>query len=128
MTNPTQSQEAKPFPIEPFEDIVYIEREIEEKRGMLIIAGGAEKLTAGRVIAAGPGRWYHGTLDASGHNSAAFFVPNPVKVGDFVVFGKYQSGGEPLEIEGKRYIVARAGDLGGKTRDGNPISVRLAIE
>lgn len=117
------------FPLEPFEDIVIIEQAKEEKRASgLILAGGSEKLPAGRVVAAGPGRWYHGALDASGHNSAAVFVPNPVKVGDYVTFGKYQSGGEPLELDGKRYIMARAGDLGAKSRTGEPITLRLWSE
>ena len=52
---------------------------------------------------------------------AGKFVPMTIAVGDYVIFGKYQSGGEPIEVDGKTYILARAGDLGGKSRDGNPL-------
>jgi co-chaperonin GroES (HSP10) len=130
MNTPT-SEQGCPFPIEPFEDICIIERTLQEQRASgLILAGGAQDLPCGRVVAAGPGRWYHGTLDASGHNSAAFFVPNPVKVGDFVIFGKFQSGGEPIQLDGtgKKYVMARAGDLGGKSVSGDPVLLRLAID
>lgn len=117
------------FPLEPFEDVVIIEPAVEEKRASgLILAGGAEKLTGGRVVASGPGRWYFAALNAAQTMESAIFVKNEVKVGDWVVFGKYQSGGEPIEYEGKKYLMARAGDLGGRSRSGEPIVLRRAIE
>lgn len=117
------------FPITPFEDIIYIEQAIEEKtRGGIILAGESRKVQGGRVVAVGPGRVYVIPMDATGNNSAAMFVPTKTNVGDYVVFGRYQSGGEPIEHNGKRYLVAREGDLGGKSRDGEPVSFRLATE
>lgn len=113
------------FPIEPFEDIVIIEPEVEEKHASgLILAGGAEKVPGGRVVASGPGRWYFAPMNAAQTMEAAIFVKNEIRVGDWVTFGKYQSGGEPLEYEGKKYLMARAGDLGGRSRTGEPIVLR----
>jgi co-chaperonin GroES (HSP10) len=117
------------FPVEPYEDVVYIEQLIEEKsRGGIILAGESRKVQSGRVVAVGPGRVYVAPMDATGHHSAAVFVPTRTKLGDYVVFGRYQSGGEPIEYNGKRYLAAREGDLGGKSADGNPVSLRLVTE
>lgn len=113
------------FPIEPFEDIVIIEPDVQEKHASgLILAGGAEKVPGGRVVASGPGRWYFAPMNAAQTMEAAIFVKNEVRVGDWVTFGKYQSGGEPIEWNGKKYLMARAGDLGGRSRDGKPVILR----
>ena len=114
------------FPIEPFEDIVYIEQAKETaSKGGIILAATAQDVPAGRVVAVGPGRCYQAPMDASGHRNTGVFVPTQIKVGDFVIFGKYQSGGEPLEFDGRTFIVAREGDLGGRSHDGTPVSLRL---
>lgn len=39
-----------------------------------------------------------------------------VKRGDFFMFGKYQSGGEPFTINGVRLLLFRQGDVAGKVR------------
>ena len=117
----------KPFPLEPFEDIVVIEQLTEEKSaGGIILTGKSKEFQAGRVVAAGPGRVYSNYMDASGTHQVGHMVPNSVKVGDYVIFGKYLSGGEPVMIDGKKYLLARAGDLGGRSVDGQPLKIRLA--
>jgi co-chaperonin GroES (HSP10) len=117
------------FPLQPFEDVVIIEQELESKTTSgLILAGGAEKLQCGRVVAHGPGRTYAAYMDASGATQFGYRVPISVKVGDFVVFGKYQSGGEPLEFDGKKYLMCREGDLGGKTHDARAVTFRRCSE
>lgn len=114
------------FPLRVLSDIVVIEQAIEEKStGGIILTGGERKLPCGRVVATGPGRIYTTILDASGHNELAYFVPMRINVGDWVTFGKYQSG-EPLELNGKRYIMAREGDIAAVSKDGTPITLRLA--
>lgn len=116
------------FPILPYEDVVYVEQIIEEasKGGILLVpTTQAAKLQGGRVAAVGPGRYYAAAMNASQTMEAAVFVPTRTKVGDYVVFGRYQSGGEPLEINGKVYLACREGDLGGVSRDGKPVDVRL---
>lgn len=113
------------FPIQPFEDVVIIEQtKKEESKGGIILPGDTGKYPAGRVVAVGPGRTYSFFMDASGNTLAGKFVPVDVKVGDYVIFGKYQSGGEPIEFEGKTYILARVGDLAGRSRDGGEIEVK----
>ena len=52
-------------------------------------------------------------------------LPNRIKAGDWVTFGKYTTG-EPLELNGKRYIVARAGDIAAVSRSGKPVPLKLA--
>ena len=110
------------FPLEPFEDVVIVEQAMEEKRASgLILAGGAEKLQCGKVVAVGPGRTYAAFMDASGNTQFGYTVPINVKVGDFVVFGKYTSGGEPIYRDGKKYLMCRANDLAGKTPNAEAI-------
>jgi co-chaperonin GroES (HSP10) len=48
-----------------------------------------------------------------------------VKVGEWVCFGKYTSGGENIIVNGKSYIMAREGDLGGKSLTGEPLKIKL---
>lgn len=110
------------FPLEPFDDVVIVEQATEEKRESgIILAGGAEKLQCGKVVAVGPGRTYAAYMDASGNTQFGYNVPTRVKVGDFVVFGKYASGGEPIHYEGKKYLMCREQDLAGKTPDAKQI-------
>ena len=115
------------FPFLMFDDIVVIEQTEEEvTQSGLILTGDYKNFQGGKVVAVGPGRTYAFYMDASGQTMAGKHVPNAVKVGDWVLFGKYASGGEPIEIGGKKYIMARVGDLGGKSKNGEPIKVRLA--
>ncbi len=115
------------FPLEPFEDICVLEQlEEETSKGGIVLVGKGKEFQSGRVVAAGPGRIYSNFMDASGHMQVGHFAPNPVKVGDYVIFGKYLSGGESIVIAGKKYLMARAGDLGGRSRDGNPLKIKLA--
>lgn len=117
---------ADDFPFEVFTDIVVIEQAVEEKSaGGIIFVGEDKKLPCGRVVAVGPGRIYTTELNASGSVAIAHFVPTKVKVGDFVTFGRYQTG-EPIEYNGKKYLVCREGDLAGKSKDGSEIMLRLA--
>lgn len=117
------------FPIEPFEDIVVIEQLKEDiSEGGIFLPGDHRKFPCGRVVAAGPGRVYSNYLDASGEHKIGHFVPNPVKIGDWVIFGRYQSGGEPIEWNGRVFIMARAGDLGGRSANGDPVKIRLAAQ
>lgn len=67
-------------------------------------------------------------MDASGNTMAGKFIPTQIEVGDYVIFGKYQSGGEPIEFEGKTYVLARAGDLAGKSKDKSILKIRLAAQ
>ena len=118
------------FPIEAYEDVVWVEQTIEEKSkgGILLAVSKERKLPAGRVVAVGPGRVFHSFMDATGHKSMASFVPTTTKVGDYVIFGRYQSGGEPLLVNGKRYLMCREGDLAGKSADGSAVEVRIVQE
>ena len=117
------------FPLVPFDDVVVIEQEVADTtEGGIVLAGDYRKFPAGRVVAVGPGRTYSFYMDASGNTLAGKFVPTQIEVGDYVVFGKYQSGGEPIEFEGKVYVMARAGDLAGKSRDKSALKIRLAAQ
>jgi len=117
------------FPLVPYEDIVVIEQLSEEKSaGGIFLVGKSKEFQSGRVVAVGPGRIYSNFMDASGEHKIGHFVPNPVKVGEYVIFGKYLSGGEPVIINEKKYLMARAGDLGGRSADGKELKIRLATE
>lgn len=117
------------FPIQPFEDVVIIEQtEKEVTESGIVLPGDYKKFPSGRVVAVGPGRTYSFFMDASGNALAGKFVPTQIEVGDYVIFGKYQSGGEPIEFEGKKYVLARAGDLAGKSVNKQEIKIRLAVD
>ena len=117
------------FPLQPFEDVVIIEQtEREVTESGIVLTGDYKKFPSGRVVAVGPGRTYSFFMDASGNTLAGKHVPTQVEVGDYVVFGKYQSGGEPIEFEGKKYVLARVGDLAGKSVNKQEIKIRLAVD
>lgn len=81
--------------------LVAPELETETKSGIVLPdVGDAQKIRRGVVVKVGPGR----------HNGAKF-VPTTIKEGDVVYFGKYQSAGEPIQLNGKRYLLFREGDL-----------------
>lgn len=126
-SNVVPPQQEESFGFVPYEDVCVLEQESEEKsKGGIVLVGKSKDFQSGRVVAVGPGRVYSNYLDASGEHKIGHFVPNPVHVGDYVVFGKYLSGGEPVIINGKKYLLARAGDLAGKSIDGKPLKIRLA--
>lgn len=117
------------FPIVPLQDVVIVEQLIEEKSDSgLILPNTAGEYKSGKVVAVGPGRVYSTFMDASGNMQVGHFVPVTVKVGDYVIFGKYQSGGEPILIGGKKYLMCREGDLGGISASGEPIKIRIATD
>ena len=116
---------AAQFPLEPLDDIVVIEQLTEEKSsGGIVLPGKFGELPCGRVVAVGPGRIFSTILDASGHQQVGVFVPTRVKVGDWVIFGRYQSGGEPIEWNGRKFIMCREGDLGGRSKNGESVKIR----
>lgn len=120
------SQLPPDFPIEPFQDIVIIEQLKEDySNGGIFLPGDHRKFPCGRVVAVGPGRVYSNYLDANGDHVIGQLIPTSVKVGDWVIFGKYQSGGEPIEWGGRVFLMCREGDLGGKSRTGEPVKIRL---
>lgn len=122
-------KDTQAFPVEPFQDIVIVEQLSEEKHASgLLLPGSAGEYASGRVVAVGPGRVYSTFMDASGNQQVGHFVPMSVKVGDYVIFGKYQSGGEPIMVGGKKYLMCREGDLGGKSASGEPVKIRIATE
>ena len=97
--------------LEVFQDIVVLDPVREEtSKGGLIIAdvGDAQKVRWGVVVAHGPGR-YHESIP--GIDQAAVFIPVTVKLGQVVSFGQFQSGGEPIKMNGKEYLLCRMGDL-----------------
>jgi co-chaperonin GroES (HSP10) len=117
------------FPIRPIGDIIIIKQITEEATASgIILAGDYKKFPCGEVVAHGPGRVYTTYLDASGNHLAGQVVPVSVKVGDYVIFGKYNSGGEPIEIDGQKYLMCREGDIGGISNVGNALRVRLAVD
>lgn len=115
------------FPLEPFEDCVYIEQVLEEKsKGGLIIANTEHsKMPMGRVVAVGPGKFYYAPFNAAETFASVVFVPTRLKVGDLVAWGRYRTGGEPWEFNGRRIVAAREGDLGGRVIDPTA-DIRLA--
>lgn len=126
-SNVVPIQQEESFPLVPYDDICVIDQSKEETTaGGIVLVGKGRDFQAGRVVAVGPGRIYSNYLDASGEHKIGHFVPNPVRVGEYVVFGKYLSGGEPVLINGKKYLLARAGDLAGRSADGKELKIRLA--
>jgi co-chaperonin GroES (HSP10) len=113
------------FPIIPFDDVVYVEQLKEEvSKGGIIIPDtkDAQKMSTGRVVAVGPGRIYGAAMNAAGTMETAIFMPSRLKVGDTVIWGRYRTGGEQMEINGKRYVCCREGDLGGVLREGHTLT------
>lgn len=118
-------QAEEQFPLEAFSDIIIIEQlEKEKSKGGLILPGAERRFPCGRVVAVGPGRVYSDYMDASGTRQFGQVVPTTAKVGDWVTFGKYQTG-EPILLNGKRYLMAREGDLGGRSIDGRQLDIKL---
>lgn len=92
------------------QDVLLVEPELEtETAGGLVIpdVGEAQKIRRGIVVKVGPGK----------HNGHAF-VASVTKEGDRVYFGKYQSAGEPIKLNGKTYLLLREGDVFARERLG----------
>jgi len=86
-----------------YSNVVIVEPDREETtKGGIVIAdvGDAQKVRWGKVVGVGPGRYEEG-----------IFVPTHTKVGDRVMFGKYQSAGEPIKLNGREFLLFREGDL-----------------
>ena len=74
----------------------------EKTAGGIIIPDTAkEKPQEGEVIAVGPGA----------KNEAGKLMPMDVKVGDFVLFGKWS--GTEVKIDGKEYSIMKESDIMG---------------
>lgn len=119
---------ADDFPLIPLADIVVVERKTTPvSPGGILLVGRSRDWPCGRVVAVGPGRVYSSFMDASGHHQAGQFIPNTVKVGDFVTFGRFQSGGEPFSIGGRHFVLCRETDIAGISRDGSELDIKLDI-
>lgn len=108
------------FPIRPFQDIIIAEQIVEtQTAGGIILPESSEggKMRYAIVKAVGPGKYYAGAMNARGSMEAAVFVPTTVVVGQLVCFDEYQSGGRPLKLDGKDYLLFREGDLVGAVGD-----------
>jgi chaperonin GroES len=83
--------------IKPLSDRVVVEpAQAEEKTagGIIIPDTAKEKPQKGKVVAVGSGKKDE---------------PLTVKVGDFILYGKY--GGTDITIEGKDYLIMRESDI-----------------
>lgn len=125
-----KGQKEAGFPLEPYEDCVYIEQVVETKSkgGILIANTDAAKMPMGRVVAVGPGKFYHAPFNVAETYAAVVFVPTKLKVGDYVAWGRYRTGGEPWEFNGRVIVAAREGDLGGRVlpnEDGSLPNIRM---
>ena len=100
--------EAHDLDIEVFEDVIVCLPIVESKTaGGLIVAGVDDaRQRVAKVVAAGPGR----TMDNG------VVMPNPVRVGDTVLHGKYASAGEPYRYKGKDYLLFKSRDLVGRLK------------
>ena len=88
----------------PLHDRVLIkELDSDEKTagGIIIPDTAKEKPQEGEVIAVGPGA----------KNEAGKLMPMDVKVGDFVLFGKWS--GTEVKIDGKEYSIMKESDIMG---------------
>lgn len=114
------------FPLQAISDIVIVEQLTEEvTSGGIFLPGDEAKFPSGRVVAVGPGRIYSTFLDAAGHTQHGHLVPTALKVGDWVIFGRYNSGGEPISLNGKQYLLCRENDIAAVSISGDPLKVRL---
>lgn len=124
---PFQASILPGFPFEPIDDVVVIERMIEHtSTGGIVMPGDGRDFPCGRVVAVGPGRTYSAYMDISGRTQVGQQVPCTLKAGDWVVMGKYMSGGEPIEFGGKKYMLCRQSDIGLRSLTGEAIKVTLA--
>lgn len=103
-----------------FEDIVLCEEILEEKTvGGIILPDvqDAQKMRWARVLKQGPGR-----RDADGELIAMWTQP-----GDIVMFGKYQSGGEPISVNGKTLLMFRVNDFAARRKRSDEYAPELRV-
>lgn len=103
-----------------FEDIVLCEEILEEKTvGGIILPDvqDAQKMRWARVLKQGPGR-----RDADGELIAMWIQP-----GDIVMFGKYQSGGEPISVNGKTLLMFRVNDFAARRKRSEEYAPELRV-
>ena len=103
-----------------FEDIVLCEEILEEKTvGGIILPDvqDAQKMRWARVLKQGPGR-----RDADGELIAMWTQP-----GDIVMFGKYQSGGEPISVNGKTLLMFRVNDFAARRKRSEEYAPELRV-
>lgn len=88
--------------LKPIHDRIVIrlvEAETQTKSGIFIPDAAVEKPSQGDVVAAGPGRT---TEDG-------VLVPNQVKLGDRVLFGKHAA--TPIKVDGEELHILREDDV-----------------
>jgi chaperonin GroES len=88
--------------IKPLSDRVIVkplEKELEQKGGIIIPDTAKEKPQEGEIIAAGPGK-----RDEQGK-----LIPMDVKAGDRILYGKYS--GTEIKIEDKEYLIMHQDDI-----------------
>ena len=81
--------------------IKVLDSEEKTKGGIIIPDTAKEKPQEGEVVAVGPGA----------KNEAGKLMPMDVKVGDFVLFGKWS--GTEVKIDGKEYSIMKESDIMG---------------
>jgi chaperonin GroES len=88
--------------LKPIHDRIVIrlvEAETQTKSGIFIPDVAVEKPSQGHVVAAGPGR----------ANKDGVLVPNQVKTGDRVLFGKHAA--TAIKIDGNEFHILREDDV-----------------
>jgi chaperonin GroES len=98
----TVSKERKIMKIRPLHDRVIVKRLEEDKTspgGILIPGSAAEKPVQGKIVAVGKGK-----ILENGQ-----VRPCDVKVGDKILFGKYD--GTEVRVEGEQLLVMRESDV-----------------
>lgn len=86
----------------PLHDRVVVRRVEEDQRtagGIIIPDSAKEKPQQGEVVAVGPGA----------RNEQGALVPLEVKVGDFVLFGKWS--GTEVKINGEELLIMKESDI-----------------
>ena len=88
----------------PLGDRVVVRRVKEEEKtsgGIIIPETAQEKAQEGQIVGVGPG-----ALDDNGKR-----IPPEVKVGDFVLFGKWS--GTEVKIDGEELLIMKESDING---------------
>jgi len=86
------------------QDIIMAEPIVEEttKGGILMPdMGELQRVRMAIVVAVGPGRMYE----------TGTFIAQEFRVGDLIVYGTYESGGERLKFNGREFLNFRPGDI-----------------
>ena len=92
----------------PLHDRVVVERidaEATSAGGIIIPDTAKEKPSQGEIIAVGPG----------GRDEAGKLIPIDLKVGDRVLFGKWN--GTEVKLDGDEYLIVKESDLFGIIED-----------